>query len=202
VRERAAKALAGREGQDVTAALLDRLDYPDADVRKAAVYALAGREGEDVTAALLARLDDPHVDVRTAAVFTLAGRESQDVTAALLARLDGPDRPDDPETRVRRAAVEALATREGQDVTAALLAHLHEPNARVRYWAMDALSKRGSSRDLLALVQGINRLGLPPSAWLDAAYRLTTAFYHTLSAENREMTRAAMGRITTPPQDG
>jgi HEAT repeat protein len=202
VRKAAVYALAGREGKDVTAALLARLDDPHVDVRTAAVFTLAGREGQDVTAALLARLDgpdrpdDPETRVRRAAVEALATREGQDVTAALLAHLG------DREAFVSVHAADALAGREGEDITAALLAHLHEPNAQVRHWAMDALSKRGSSRDLLALVQGINRLGLPPSAWLNAAYRLTTAFYHTLSAENREMTRAAMGRITAPPQDG
>ena len=56
--------LAGREGRDVTAALLARLGDPDARVRRRAVQALAGREGRDVTAALLARLGDPVPDVR------------------------------------------------------------------------------------------------------------------------------------------
>jgi hypothetical protein len=54
-------ALAGREGQDVTGALLARLGDPDADLRREAVAALAGREGQDVTTALLACLDNPRV---------------------------------------------------------------------------------------------------------------------------------------------
>ena len=194
VRERAVQALAGREGQDVTAALLARLGDPDADVRRQAAAALGGLQGQDVTAALLARLGDPDAGVRRQAVQALAGREGQDVTAALLARLGDPD------ADVRPQAVQALAGREGQDVTAALLACLDNP--RVRQQAMRALGERGSSRDLLVLAQGMNRLALPPSEWLDAAYRLITAFYNALSAGDREMTRAAMGRITPVlPQD-
>ena len=126
----------------------------------------------------------------------LAGREGQDVTTALLARLGDPD------ADLRRQAVQALAGREGQDVTAALLARLGDPDADLRRQAVQALGERGSSRDLLVMAQGMNRLALPPSESLGAAYRLTTAFYNALSAGDREMTRAAVGRITPVlPQD-
>ena len=54
-------SLAGREGQEVTDALLARLGDPDAHVRRQAVQVLAGREGQDVTDALLARLSNPRV---------------------------------------------------------------------------------------------------------------------------------------------
>ncbi len=227
VRERVVQALAGREGRDVTAALLARLGDPDADVRQQAAAALAGREGRDVTAALLARLRDPDPGVCVRIVNVLAGREGQDVTAALLARLGDPDarvrrrvvqalagregqrvttwllaRLGDPDADLRRQAVQALAGREGQDVTAALLARLGDPDADLRRQAVQALGERGSSRDLLVMAQGMNRLALPPSEWLGAAYRLITAFYNALSAGDREMTRAAVGRITPVlPQD-
>jgi len=194
VRRQVVQALAGREGQRVTTWLLACLGDPDADLRRQAAAALAGREGQDVTGALLARLGDPMADVRRQVVQALAGREGQDVTAALLARLGDPD------ANLRRQAIQALAGRDGQDVTAALLACLGDP--RVRQQAMQALGERCSSRDLLVLARGMNRLALPPSEWLGAAYRLTTAFYNALSAGDREMTRAAMGQITPVlPQD-
>ena len=194
VRRQVVQALAGREGQRVTMWLLARLGDPDADLRRQVVQALAGREGQDVTAALLARLGDPDADLCRQAVQALAGREGQDVTTALLACLGDPD------ADLCRQAVQALAGREGQDVTTALLACLDNP--RLHQQAMQALGERGSSRDLLVLAQGMNRMALPPSEWLGAAYRLTTAFYNALSAGEREMTRAAVGRITPVlPQD-
>jgi hypothetical protein len=90
VREEAARALAGRTGQDVTDALLDRLHDQHSRVREAATRALAERDGQDVTAALL---DCMHgaVYVREEAARALAGRAGQDVTANLLDRLHDPD---------------------------------------------------------------------------------------------------------------
>ena len=57
VREALTSALTGRDGQDITEALLGRLD-DHYTVRRVAATALAGRDGQDVTDALLARLDD------------------------------------------------------------------------------------------------------------------------------------------------
>jgi HEAT repeat protein len=82
-----ANSLAGRDGHDVTDALLARLD----DTDKGVLEARAGRDGPDVTDALLALLHDQTTYVRQAAARVLARRKGQDVTDALLARLDDPD---------------------------------------------------------------------------------------------------------------
>jgi len=106
VRWSAARALDGRDGQDVTAGLLACLDDTQWILREAAARALAGREGQDVTTALLACLDDPEEQLRQAAAQALDGREGEDVTAGLLARLDNP------EEQVRQAAALMLARRD------------------------------------------------------------------------------------------
>jgi HEAT repeat protein len=60
VQAAAIHALAGRDGPEVTAALLDRLAHDDESlVRSTAEYALAGRDGPEVTAALLDRRPPP-----------------------------------------------------------------------------------------------------------------------------------------------
>jgi HEAT repeat protein len=93
----AARALAGRPGDDVTAALLNVLTDADPQaredrgVRAAAMVALAGRPGDDVTAALLNALTDQNEGVRWSAVHALAGRLGDGVATALLKALTDLD---------------------------------------------------------------------------------------------------------------
>ena len=117
VRWAAVHMLGGRDGDDVTRALLGLLtNDDDRGVRQAAVRVLGGRDGGDVTRALLDLLtndDDPHV--RGEAVRVLGGRDGDDVTRALLDLLTNSDRD------IRREAVHVLGGRSSGDVTRALL---------------------------------------------------------------------------------
>ena len=79
-------ALAGRDGPEVTAALLALVSDKSGDVRMASVRVLAGKSGAEVTAALLALLDDHDRTLRVAAARALEGREE----AVILMRLTRP----------------------------------------------------------------------------------------------------------------
>ncbi len=87
VRRAAVEALAGRPGDSVTAALVERLGDWAYVVRESAVWALAGRPGESVTQALVERLGDLNRGVRRAAIGALAGRPGE-LGAAALERLN------------------------------------------------------------------------------------------------------------------
>jgi hypothetical protein len=75
----AAGALNGREGADVTSALLALATDADADVRMVAAGALEGREGADVTSALLALATYAREDVRKRATEALVRRRDSDI---------------------------------------------------------------------------------------------------------------------------
>ena len=76
VRREGAPGVAGREGQDATAALITALADEDPDVRRAAARGLASREGQDVTAALLTALADRDNYVRWRAAAAIEQRHS------------------------------------------------------------------------------------------------------------------------------
>jgi HEAT repeat protein len=191
VREATADALAGRDGWDVTDALLARSKHSNEDMLR--IEMAAQRGGRDVTDGLLARLHDADdKKVHHTVMRALAGRDGQDVTDALLARLDDQD------WLVREAAARALGGRESQDVTAALLACSNDANKDVREAAAEAISRQTSPADLLMLALHAWP-DTVPAELLDAAYTLTTHHYQALPFRDQQMIRARMSRLTLAP---
>gem|GEM_PF-1545684 len=118
VRRAAARALAGRPGEQITQGLLSVLTDNSDGVRRAAAEALAARPGEQITQGLLSVLTDNDFAGRRAAARALAARPGEQVTQGLLSVLTDND------FDVRRVAARALAARPGEQVLTALLADL------------------------------------------------------------------------------
>jgi len=150
VRSIAIRALAEREGLEITKALIKiALEDKNRNVRCVAIRALAKRKDQEATDGLievalghrkeLARGGDWYVQV--AAIKALAGREGQDVTDALIATLGDKD------PRVRQAAIEALTDIEDPKVTDALEKALEDKDTDVQWAATKALEERGKKKE-------------------------------------------------------
>jgi len=152
-------------------ALMDRLEDPDATVRRLAMQALSVALGgapppPRAVALLKGRLQDPDVAIRRAAALALA-RVSDERGASSLLSLAG-----DPDPELRAAAVTAAARTQGPDAEAVLLKGLEDESDLVRRTAVqgvaarripaarDALQRLGSYRD-----PDIRRLAV--QAWID-----------------------------------
>lgn len=179
VQRAAVEVLAGRQGDEVTAALLALLedeksygekyhmdperdvpwsydeDGDDASLRAATVAALAGRPGGRVTEQLLAALTDRSWHVRSAAVRALTGRDGGRVTDALLDLLGDHD------GHVLREVVEALGVRRGAGMTLGLLDLLDHNDSDVRRAVIEELADHAGAeitQRLLDLLGDADRL--------------------------------------------
>lgn len=179
-REGAALAL-GRNANDETFDLLiDTLNDPEGEVRRAATWAL-GEQGRQcippltATTALIDALHDPDQWVRPDAALALGKlgpAQPGDIRIAPLKRALS-----DPNPWVRRAAVLALGAIGGEVKT--LTAALDDPSPEVRHGAAQALSLAGDAQVIDHLIahlsdRAINRLGPVNEAIAAALQQITT----------------------------
>ncbi len=120
------------------------------ELRQAVIRALGG-VGTEADAMLLVRLavqaGDAGAEDKKLARMSLRQLRGEQVNAALLAGLGEKD------PAVRREVIYALAERGAGEAATALLGLAADPDAGVRYAALDALARVGDERALLPLVQ-------------------------------------------------
>lgn len=138
----AVDALAGRDTPEVTAKLLQMLDYRDGEQRYHAACALRTMDSPVVTTGLLARLKSPESDTQISAAHALELNSAPSVTDGLLGLLCDIDPP------VRDMAVELIRRRHTPYITGKLLEMLGSTEWHVRMAAAQALTLRAlSGRD-------------------------------------------------------
>jgi HEAT repeat protein len=153
----AAEAL-GRLGGEAACVELRRA-VPDADprVRVAAAQALGACADPTSLPVLLPMLKDRSPDVRAAAAAALGRIGDTGAAVSLASALAQPDQP----VLVRRALAAALAKVPHPEVQATLLAALHDTDAQVRGYAIQALGHVGNEtawNDLMAMQRDNRRL--------------------------------------------
>ncbi|MEO5912812.1 MAG: HEAT repeat domain-containing protein [Luteolibacter sp.] len=138
--------LAKRKNVAGYAAIIKRLDDPDAGVRQATARALVPSGGKQAVAPLVAMLDDQDAAIRKAVIVALGQLGDKKAAAPLVAKLA------DQNATIRKTVIAALAQLGDKQAVAPLVAMLDDQDAGIRKAVIAALAQLGDKQAVAPLV--------------------------------------------------